>query len=349
MDVGKFHPGNRRYYGPKDGRSRTPIFPRVSKALTRTLTALVYKREVSGKENIPKGEGYVFSPNHENTFDPVVWRDLAPGDTRGMVTMDIFENPITATAARLGGAFPVDRFNPSLATLQHSVDIIAQGANEIIYPQGGFREDEQIGGIFKGASRAALDGNGKGIVPIGIHIEEASKKKLNWKDALLGGVIASTVGALALAGAPLVAGAVAGAAGAVTIGVKAAKKLVPQRHGYDPMPNILSGVAGGAVGTAVGAVAGAVAAIAAPVTLPLMAVAGIGGAAISRARRSRPVAKVSFEKLLRTEDYRGLPDAADKLTSDLHESIAQAKSKLSGVPIDRSLPVFGYKPWQIPE
>ena len=343
-----FHPGNRRYYGPKDGLSRKPLLPKMMGLATRTISSLVYKREVSGKENIPKDSGYIYSPNHENTFDPIVWRDLAPDDTRAMVSMNVFENPVTALGARFGGAYPVDHFQPSPATLEHSVNVIRQGSNQIIYPQGGFREDDQVGGIFKGASYAALKSGGKGIVPMGIHIEEAEKKKLDWKDALVGAGLATAVAALTLAGALLVAGAVAGGSALAIETGKLAKKLVPQKHYHDPMPNIASGIAGGVVGTLVGGATGAALAVSAPVLAPVVA-AGVGGAAISKAIRGRPVAKVRFEQPLMTENYENNSDGARKLTTDLQQRISKAKSELSGVLVDESLPIFADKAWQAPE
>lgn len=350
MDAGnkKFHPGSRRYFGPKDGLSRKPLLPKLAGLASRGVTSLVYKREVSGQENIPKDSGYIFSPNHENTFDPIAWRDLAPGDVRAMVSMDVFENPLTALGARLGGAYPVDRFAPSPVTREHSVDVIRQGSNQIIYPQGGFRENDQIGGIFKGASFAALKGGGKGIVPMGIHIEKGEKKKLGWKDAVVGGALTAAVGAVALAGAPLVAGAVAGASALVLAGGKVGRKLVPQKHDHDPIPNIASGIAGGAIASVVGGAAGVALAMSAPVLVPVAA-AGLGGMAISKAMRQRPVAKVRFEKPLSTSDYENSSDGAKAMTTDLHHSIAKAKSELCGVPVDLTQPIFADKAWRAPD
>ena len=342
-----FHPGDRPYFGPKDGRSRKPLFPKLSGLAARAVTSLVYKREVTGEENIPEDSGYVFSPNHENTFDPIIWRDKVPGDVRGMVSINVFENPITAWGARFGGAYPVDRYNPSPATLEHSVDVMREGASQIIYPQGGFREDDQVGGIFKGAAYAALEGEAKGVVPMGIHIEESEKNKFSWKDALLGGALATTVGALALAGAPVVGAAVAGAA-ALSIGAgKLARKLVPQKHYHDPMPTIASGLAAGTAGAIVGGAAGVALAASAPVVLPIAAAAA-GGAALSKALRGRPVAKVKFEEPLLSENYSKDSDGVKRLTTDLQNEISDAKSELSGVPIDPNLPIFADKAWQDP-
>lgn len=347
MDTPRFSPGQRPYYGPKDGLSRRAAFPRLAKVVGRAATSLVYKREVEGKENLPKESGYVLSPNHENTFDPIIWMDMTRGDVREMVTIEVFENPLAGTAARLNGAFPVDRFAPSMATLQHSVDVISNGASEVIYPQGGFPGGNQIGGIYKGAAFAAIHGGGKGVVPIGIHIEQGEKKKRNWKDRLTGAALAGAVGATALAGAPLVAAAVAGASAAMIVSGKLGRKLVPQKQAHDPIPNMISGIAGGALGSVGGAAVAVGAAVAAPVlAIPLAVAAGLGGAAVSRAIRSRPVAQVSIQKPILTSDYTADSNGVTAMTRTLHESLAQAKSRLSGEAIDRSLPVFRTAPWE---
>ncbi len=343
----EFDPGSRRYYGQRDGLSRKALFPRLARTVARTTTALVYKREVRGKENVPQEQGYVFSPNHENTFDPLIWMDLPPGDVREMVTIDVFGNPLSALAARLNGAFPIDRFEPSPVTLQHSVDVVAGGASEVIYPQGGFPGNNQIGGIFKGAAYAALKGGGKGIVPIGIHIEEKPRDGLNWKDLVAGGVLAVGVGLTAAAGAPVVAGVAAGATVAMVAAGKLARRLVPQKEAHDPMPQIAARLAGGLLGSAAGAAVGVVAAVAAPVLTPvLVAAAAVGGAKICQALRNRPVARVEIQKPLSTADYEANSEGVTRLTQDLHQSLAQAKSRLSGVPIDHSQPIFRTTPWR---
>lgn len=345
MDT-RFSPGQRSYYGPKDGLSRRAAFPRLAKVVGRAATGLVYKREVEGKENLPKESGYVLSPNHENTFDPIVWMDMTRGDVREMVTIEVFENPLSGAAARLNGAFPVDRFEPNPVTLKHSVDVIANGASEVIYPQGGFPGGNQIGGIYKGAAYAALKGGGKGVVPIGIHIEESKARKKSWKDRLVGAAVAGAVGLTALAGAPLVAAGIAGASSAAIVSGKLARKAVPQKEAHDPIPNLLSGVVGGAAGSLGGAALAVGAVAAAPIlAIPMVVAAGVGGAAISRAVRRRPVAQVSIQKPLLTRDYSADSDGVTRMTEDLHESLAQAKSRLSGEAIDRSLPVFRTTPW----
>src|SRR5262245_55860694 len=79
------------YSGPPDGRS-APRFTKVLIPLAKALTAMKYRIEIEGAENLPeKGDGgHIFAPTHPSVFDPAVVFATLGRDVRSMANQQIF-------------------------------------------------------------------------------------------------------------------------------------------------------------------------------------------------------------------------------------------------------------------
>jgi len=128
---------------------------------------LIYRLEVEGKENIPKGNEYIVAPNHLSTLDPPMIGAIMPRPVAFMAKKELFENPFLCWWLNWLGAFAVDRENLSVSTIRTVLTIRKTDWIFGIFPQGKRQEPGKISGITKGFASLAKTTK-CGILPIGI-------------------------------------------------------------------------------------------------------------------------------------------------------------------------------------
>ena len=135
---------------------------------------LVYRLEVEGKENIPKGNEYIVAPNHLSTLDPPMIGAIMPRPVAFMAKKELFENPFLCWWLNWLGAFAVDRENLSVSTIRTVLTIRKTEWVFGIFPQGKRQEPGTISGITKGFASLAKTTK-CGILPVGIVGSEEAK------------------------------------------------------------------------------------------------------------------------------------------------------------------------------
>ena len=128
---------------------------------------VVYRLEVEGKENIPKGNDYIVAPNHLSTLDPPMIASILPRPVAYMAKKELFENPFLCWWLNWLGAFAVDRENLSVSTIRTVLTIRKTEWVFGIFPQGKRQEPGTISGITKGFASLAKTTK-CGILPVGI-------------------------------------------------------------------------------------------------------------------------------------------------------------------------------------
>ncbi len=338
------------YTGPADGLSH-PDFKTQAliKPVNRFIMNSLFRVEVEGEENIPKDGKNLFCPTHPTVVDPpLIAAVLGQGDYRFVANIILFKGKggplITAM-----GAFPVDRDNPSRATIQHGVDLVKEGTPLVIFPEGGISENpNQINPLKRGAAYFAVHGQADRIVPIGIHYQKDHQPRpmAELKTYLIAGalVAGTLLGSTLGPGAQVVTGAMTGAlTGAFALG-NVARALVPQKKWFNPFPTKLAGLGGGLAGMLSGGLVGAFTA------------GGMDPGSVSAVVRTlaagfcaqqmmedfvhRDVARIKFGTPMQVEPYLNGDDhkAVKALTRDLHAELGQLKAELSGVPYDPHAP-----------
>lgn len=128
---------------------------------------LIYRLEVEGKENIPKGNEYIVAPNHLSTLDPPMIASIMPRPVAYMAKKELFENPFLCWWLNWLGAFAVDRENLGVSTIRTVLTIRKTDWVFGIFPQGKRQEPGTISGITKGFASLAKTTK-CGILPVGI-------------------------------------------------------------------------------------------------------------------------------------------------------------------------------------
>ncbi len=157
----------------KSKQKKTP-YERVKKSLSG-LFSFLYRLKVKGKENIPKGSGYMVCSNHIALFDPVMLAIAFPYQLHFMVKIESMKSAFGRMLSSLG-CFGVKRGTADKTALRTAIGYIENGECLGVFPQGTRKpavdpkETEPKTGISMIAYRTGCD-----VVPVFI---KTKKRKL---------------------------------------------------------------------------------------------------------------------------------------------------------------------------
>lgn len=332
--------GGPKYQGPADGRSRKasgwvrPVITAAAKVTSRM--------SVEGLENVPETGGNIYCPNHPATsLDVYLPHIFAKGDLRPMVRMKRFESETMAELSEATGHYPVDRNNASQVTKDHTLEILSNDGDVLIFPEGRFSEKTgQVNPLKRGAASFAYKAAQR-VVPVGYHFQADPEPRP--LENILAAAGAGAIGVLAgTLGSPL-AGGMLGAAVGSKLARWAARKVLPkfesdkamsERLNHDPIIMAGVSVAGGLLGGALGAVSGAIC------SLPSALGVGLGAFSLMRDYIHRPVTKIKIGEAIDLKPFKKMEKRAANtaITEELHRRIGHLVSDLSGIPYDESAP-----------
>ncbi|MBN8570829.1 MAG: 1-acyl-sn-glycerol-3-phosphate acyltransferase [Ignavibacteria bacterium] len=144
---------------------------KITYVLTRafskiTLAVAGVKLTVEGKENIKKGESYIFVTNHQSMFDIPILMQAAPSNIRFIYKKSLTQIPIFGWAMYLSGYIPIDRSDARAAmkTLKDAAKRLVHGISLVIFPEGTRSEDGRLGEFKRGTFILAEGSDAKIIV-----------------------------------------------------------------------------------------------------------------------------------------------------------------------------------------
>lgn len=136
----------------------------------------IYRLEVYGKENIPKGNDYVVVGNHLSTLDPPLVCHVMDHPVAFMAKKELFYHPFIKVMLDWLGSFAVDRQNVGLSTIK-TAKAIKNTKKWVLglFPQGTREKGAEIHHVTTGFVRLAK-ATGCNILPIGIIGTDNPKK-----------------------------------------------------------------------------------------------------------------------------------------------------------------------------
>lgn len=133
----------------------------------RLVYRMFYNIHFEGIENIPENEGVIIASNHRSYADPVLLTMYMKKPVRYMAKEELFKNKLFGAFIKMLGAFPVRRGKGDMQIIEDSVDIIKQGHNLVIFPEGTRAKENKVGkgktGVAMIAAKAGAD-----VLPVGI-------------------------------------------------------------------------------------------------------------------------------------------------------------------------------------
>ncbi len=159
---------NRRY-AKEYGIARTLFYMCFLYLVVWTVSKLQYNIKIIGRENLKKGQKYLYTANHTSYLDPPFVSLAANTTVAYMAKQELFtdKNWLLRFVVKILGAFAVNREKPELATFKTVLDLLKTKWSLGIFPEGQIRKTGVLENIQKGfvtiAKKAKME-----IVPIGI-------------------------------------------------------------------------------------------------------------------------------------------------------------------------------------
>ena len=102
------------------------------------LLHILWRIEVVGKENIPRGRAHVIASNHLSDLDPVYILEAVFSWKRYTILakQELFKNPLIGWFLSCMGAMPIDRGKGDMGTVNKVTDECKNGTPILIFPEG---------------------------------------------------------------------------------------------------------------------------------------------------------------------------------------------------------------------
>ncbi|HJO78364.1 MAG TPA: lysophospholipid acyltransferase family protein, partial [Prochlorococcaceae cyanobacterium Fu_MAG_134] len=124
------------------GLAIDPFLAPLAMVTTQDIVLRQYFREriVLGQENLPMKGPVLLAPTHRSRWDALMLplaagRRVTGRDCRFMVTLDEMKGLQGWFLHRLG-CFPVNQSKPSLTSLRYAIDLMADGQQVVVFPEG---------------------------------------------------------------------------------------------------------------------------------------------------------------------------------------------------------------------
>ncbi len=150
---------------------------------TQDMVLRNYFREriVLGVHHLPMAGPVLLAPTHRARWDGLMLtmaagRRVTRRDCRFMVTLTEMKGLQGWFLERLG-CFPVDQLRPSLTTLRFAIDLMVDGQQLVVFPEGRINRTQKPIRLKQGLARLAQLAYRKGVnvqvVPVGLGYSEA--------------------------------------------------------------------------------------------------------------------------------------------------------------------------------
>ena len=127
---------------------------------------ILFPAKIVGKKNLIKGRAIIIC-NHRSLLDPLMMVALMPGKRLSfMAKKELFNNRFNSWFLKSIGAFPVDREKADLASIKHTLKLLKEDKQVVIFPEGTRNKSEEgMLQLKNGVSMFSIKGDSP-IVPM---------------------------------------------------------------------------------------------------------------------------------------------------------------------------------------
>jgi 1-acyl-sn-glycerol-3-phosphate acyltransferase len=131
------------------------------------LYLVLFKLEVTGKENVPPTGPLVLMINHIDALDPFIVVGIFPRPVTPLAKIEVFDIPLVGFLSRAYGAVPVQRGQVDTRALRRSLQVLQEGEALLIAPEGTRSPTHNLQQGKDGMALIAARTNAS-IIPVGI-------------------------------------------------------------------------------------------------------------------------------------------------------------------------------------
>jgi 1-acyl-sn-glycerol-3-phosphate acyltransferase len=154
----------------RDKNKKMGMYRKYARLWGYLLTsALPFKVDVSGLENIPHDTNVIFTPNHQSYLDIFILLRYIPVPFRYIIMRSLFKFPLIGSHITKSGFLSLDRKDRkrSIKTIHEIIDILGMGESFVIFPEGVLTKDGSLGQFGRGTS-IIIQRSRKPVVPVAI-------------------------------------------------------------------------------------------------------------------------------------------------------------------------------------
>ena len=149
---------------------------RICRVLVVLISTLLFRPQVTGKENIPKTGAVLIAPVHRSNLDFAFIVFMTKRKTFFMAKDSLWKVPVLRNLISTLGAFPVTRGTADRESMRMAQSVLENKEVLVMFPEGTRQEGPMISELHDGAMFVAAR-TGAVVVPVGIgHTERAMPK-----------------------------------------------------------------------------------------------------------------------------------------------------------------------------
>lgn len=156
----------------KDSSYSVPLRNRVLRRIARPIFRLLFhalgRVVITGKENIPTGEGCLIAINHISIFEPPLILAFWPEPPEAAGAVDLWSRRGQSLLVRIYGGIPVHRGEYDRELMRTLFSVLRSGRSLVIAPEGGRSHTPGMQRALPGISYLA-EKTAARIIPVGIY------------------------------------------------------------------------------------------------------------------------------------------------------------------------------------
>ena len=147
----------------------SPTLYAVGKSVQAMAFRLLWRRKVSGLENVPPfGTPVIFAANHRSLTDPSDVGSTLPYPIFYFAKEELFRIPVLGWYIRRVNSFPVRRREHDVGAFKTALHVLEHGGGLMLFPEGGRRLDPQRQWKAKAGVGMLACRTGAQVIPVGI-------------------------------------------------------------------------------------------------------------------------------------------------------------------------------------
>ena len=135
--------------------------------ISKIIFSTVYRREITGLENLPKNGSYILAANHQSYADPPLVGSCIKKKIYYIAKKELFKIPFFGWLIKKANAFPVDREIADAGALKNALKILQSGSILLVFPEGTRYKPGKIRKLKNGAAMLSIASNSP-VVPVAI-------------------------------------------------------------------------------------------------------------------------------------------------------------------------------------
>ena len=142
-------------------------FYRFARAVVVGLCNVLFRVQVSGRENVPASGAYIVAPTHRSILDVPFSAFITRRTVRYLAKDELFSTGIGRRLFTALGAIRVERGTADRGALRALEDALVAGFPVVVFPEGTRVSGDRIAPLFDGAAYLAVKLQVP-IVPVGV-------------------------------------------------------------------------------------------------------------------------------------------------------------------------------------